>query len=97
MLDFSSIAKNAFYRFGRLGHRIIEANFNESDLSSDGGLMLLRQVDQRIELTHAAAAELDDARAPEPTTHTRDMLAQRMDALCGGMKTRMLGVANQAR
>jgi len=37
--------------FGRLGRRIIEANFEGGDISSDGGLMLLRQVDQRIGLT----------------------------------------------
>ncbi len=72
-------------QFGRLGRRIIEANFNGGDISSDGGLMLLRQVDRRIGLTRAAAAVLDDARAQERITHTlRDMLAQRVYALCAG-------------
>ena len=36
-------------QFGRLGHRVIEAGFDGGELSSDGGLMLLRRVDQQFE------------------------------------------------
>ena len=32
--------------FGRLGRRKIEANFEGGSISSDGGLMLLRQIDR---------------------------------------------------
>ncbi|AYH45960.1 transposase [Aromatoleum toluolicum] len=48
--------------FGRLGRRRIEANFEGGALSSDGGLMLLRQVDQRIGLSAAVAKALHDPR-----------------------------------
>ena len=41
--------------FGRLGRRVIEANFEGGALSSDGGLMLLRQVDRKISLSEAVA------------------------------------------
>ncbi|MBP6079544.1 MAG: transposase [Xanthomonadales bacterium] len=51
-------------QFGRLGRRVIEADFDGGDLSSDGGLMLLRQIDQRIGLSRAAAAAIGDARDP---------------------------------
>lgn len=34
--------------FGRQGRRWIEADFAGGAISSDGGLMLLRQVDRRI-------------------------------------------------
>jgi len=44
--------------FGRLGRRVIEADFSGGDLSSDGGMMLLKQADERIGLTRAAAAVL---------------------------------------
>lgn len=37
--------------FGRIGRCEIEANFEGGALSSDGGLMLVRQVDRRIGLT----------------------------------------------
>jgi len=55
--------------FGRLGRRVIEASFDGGDISSDGGLLLLRQVDERIGLTRAVAALLEEARDPERITH----------------------------
>ena len=71
--------------FGRLGRRVIEANFEGGDLSSDGGLLLLRRVDERIGLSRAAAAVLSDPRDPVRITHSlRDLLAQRIYGLCCG-------------
>lgn len=72
-------------QFGRLGRRVIEADFDGGDLSSDGGLMLLRQVDQRIGLSRAAAAAIGDARDPSRIEHRlHDLLAQRLYAMCCG-------------
>ncbi len=51
--------------FGCLGRRQIEANFEGGVLSSDGGLMLLRQVDQRIGLSKAVGMALHDPRHPD--------------------------------
>lgn len=71
--------------FGRLGRRRIEADFSGGDLSSDGGVMLLRQVDERIGLSCAAAAALPDPREPQRVEHgLREMLAQRIYGLCCG-------------
>ena len=71
--------------FGRLGRRVIEADFSGGDLSSDGGLMLLRRVDERIGLTRMAAAKLSDPRAPGRIRHSlRTLLAQRIYGLCCG-------------
>ena len=71
--------------FGRLGRCQIEANFEGGALSSDGGLLLLRQVDRRIGLTTAVAAALTDRRDQERITHElRDLVAQRLYALCCG-------------
>jgi hypothetical protein len=71
--------------FGRLGRRLIEADFEGGDISSDGGLLLLRQVDERIGLSRAAAAVLSDPRDPTRITHSlRDLLAQRIYGLCCG-------------
>ena len=71
--------------FGRFGRRVIEADFSGGDLSSDGGLLLLRQVDRHIGLTRAAAAALPDPRDPERIRHgLREMLAQRIYGLCCG-------------
>mgnify|MGYP004707413755 CR=1 FL=1 len=71
--------------FGRIGRRVIEANFDGGDLSSDGGLMLLSRVDERIGLTRAVAAVFSDARDPARIRHRlRDLLAQRLYGLCCG-------------
>ena len=71
--------------FGRLGRRVIEANFQGGAISSDGGVMLVRQVDRRIGLSAAVAAALNDPRAPERITHElRDLVAQRLYGLCCG-------------
>lgn len=71
--------------FGRLGRLAVEANFEGGALSSDGGLMLLRQVDRRIGLTKAVAEALHDPRNPGRITHElRDLVAQRLYGLCCG-------------
>jgi hypothetical protein len=70
---------------GRIGRRVIEANFEGGDIGSDGGLLLLRRVDERIGLSRAVAAVLSDPRDPARITHTlRDLLAQRLYGLCCG-------------
>ena len=71
--------------FGRQGRRRIEANFDGGAISSDGGLMLLRQVDRRIGLSAAIAAGLHDPRHPDFIKHElRDLIAQRLYGLCCG-------------
>lgn len=71
--------------FGRLGRRQIEANFEGGSISSDGGVMLLRQVDHRLGLSGSIARVLNDPRDPSRVTHSlRDLVAQRLYALCCG-------------
>ncbi len=71
--------------FGRLGRRQIEANFRGGAISSDGGVMLVRQVDRKIGLSAAVAAALFDPREPERIKHPlRDLVAQRLYGLCCG-------------
>lgn len=71
--------------FGRVGRRVIEAAFDGGDIVSDGGVLLLRQVDRRLGLTQAAAAVFNDPRRTASVKHgLREMLAQRIYALCCG-------------
>lgn len=71
--------------FGRIGRREVEADFTGGALSSDGGVMLVRQVDRKIGLSRAVAAALSDPRHPERITHPlRDLVAQRLYGLCCG-------------
>lgn len=64
---------------------MIEAKFDGDDISSAGGVLLLRRVDECIGLSRAAAAVLGDPHGPVRIKHTlRDILAQRIYGLCCG-------------
>jgi hypothetical protein len=71
--------------FGRLGRRVVEADFSGGDLSTEGGALLLRRMDARLGLSAAAARALGDARQPGKVRHDLvSMLAQRTYGLCLG-------------
>jgi hypothetical protein len=54
-------------------------------LSSDAGLLPVRQFDQRISLTQAFAAALDDPRDPDLTEHTfLEMVRSRIYGILAG-------------
>ena len=65
--------------------RRVEAGFSAGRVSSDGGALLLRQVDRRINLLGRLAACFEDGRDPERIEHTvRQMLSQRIYGLALG-------------
>jgi len=71
--------------FGRVGRRVVEAAFDGGDIVSDGGVLLLRRVDERLGLTRAAALALGDERRAASVQHDlRSLLAQRIYGLCLG-------------
>src|SRR5260221_8426863 len=68
-----------------LSGRKIEGNFEGGNVSSDGGLVLLRQVDRWIGLTKALAKRLPDKRDPDKIEHCLEsMLRQRIYGLALG-------------
>jgi hypothetical protein len=65
--------------------RKIEGNFEGGNVSSDGGLVLLRQVDRWIGLTKSLAKRLPDKRHPDKIEHSLEsMLRQRIYGLALG-------------
>jgi len=54
----------------------VKASFTDDDVSSDAGLMLSRQSDQRIGLTSAMAKVLPDARDPDQIEHPLSSLVR---------------------
>jgi hypothetical protein len=71
--------------FSSLGRKKIVADFAGGNLTSDAGLVLLREVDHRIGLVDALNAALHDPRDPDLTEHDqRTLLAQRLFALAAG-------------
>lgn len=71
--------------FGKVGRREVQAAFDGGDIVSDGGVMLVREVDRRLGLTKSAARAFTDNRRAASVQHSvRDMLAQRVYGLCCG-------------
>src|SRR5258708_16989534 len=68
-----------------LSGRKIEGHFKGGNVSSDGGLVLLRQVDRWIGLTKTLAQRLPDKRDPDKIEHSLEsMLRQRIYGLALG-------------
>ena len=73
------------FEFPSFDRRKIEASFQGGDVSSDGGVMLLREADRRLGLTRALDAALPDPRDPDLITHEQiDLLRQRIYGLALG-------------
>ncbi len=71
--------------FQSLGRREVIGRFDGGRITSDGGGLLLREVDQRIGLLDRLAACFTDHRNPESIEHSvRDLVAQRVYGLALG-------------
>ena len=66
--------------FGRLGRRVIEADFSGGDLSTEGGALLLRRMDARLGLSTAAARALGDDRQRGKVRVMAVAAAERLEA-----------------
>ncbi len=68
--------------FPSFKRRKIEAQFSGGAITSDGGVMLLRAVDQRVGLTERIAEKMHDFRGPNRVQHQLvDLLRQRVYGL----------------
>ena len=73
------------FEFPRVNRRVVEANFAGGDISSDGGVLLLRQVDHRLGLSAAVAAALCDPRRQASCDHdVHSLVRQRLYAIALG-------------
>ena len=70
---------------GRLGRKVIEAGFDGGDLSTDAGLLLLKQVDKRLGLIDQVASNLTDERVTGRCSYSiADLIRQRVFAIAQG-------------
>jgi hypothetical protein len=73
------------FRFAAHFSRRVEAGFTAGHVSNDGGALLLRQVERRINLLGRLAVCFGDGRNPELIAHTvEEMLSQRIYGLALG-------------
>ena len=71
--------------FSKLGRREVDVRFDGGAISSDGGLLILRQVERRLGLLEAVSGILPDPRSPLLVKHqTEQLLRQRVFGLCQG-------------
>lgn len=70
---------------GRKCGRNVELTFNGEEISSDGGLILINKIDDRLGLIESLANNVPDIRDPSKIKHTvRAILAQRIYAIISG-------------
>ncbi len=71
--------------FARLGSRVLHADFLGGQLTTDAGVLLIRQVEQRLGLFDAIDRAIPDPRTPEMIRHDqKTLLAQRITAIALG-------------
>ena len=81
MTDCNQLA----FEFPGFSGRRIEADFGGGNVSSDGGLLLLRQVDRWSGLIKNLAKVLPDSRDPDRITHSLEsLLRQRIYGIALG-------------
>ena len=71
--------------FSPLGRKKITASFTGGSITSDGGLLLLREIDKELGLTHSIAKCIKDKRNQSYVDHkAKDIIRQRVYALAAG-------------
>ena len=71
--------------FPRVNRRVVEAGFEGGEITSDGGVLLLRQADRLLGLSEAVATALTDSRRQASCDHAAlDLLRQRVYAIALG-------------
>ncbi len=73
------------FDFPALKRRKVQAEFSGGDITSDGGVLLLREIDRRLGLLEAVDAVIPDPRDPRYIEHSQlSLLRQRVYGLCLG-------------
>ena len=73
------------FQFSSLFRRTVEAQFSGGHITSDAGLLLLREVDRRLQLSTSLAKRLADDRQSGKVQHSlKAMLQQRLFAIAAG-------------
>jgi len=81
----STDCQQTSFQFQALGGRQVVADFTGGRLSSDGGVLLLRELDRGLGLTRQVAACFQDRRNPDLIAHTvPELVAQRIFGLALG-------------
>ena len=71
--------------FSSLNRKKVEANFTGGNISTDGGILLLRELDKKLQRTKQLSQVINDERPPAYVEHSIEhMLKQRVYAIAAG-------------
>ena len=71
--------------FSSLNRKKVEANFTGGNVSTDGGILLLRELDKKLQRTKQLSQVINDERHPAYVEHSIEhMLKQRVYAIAAG-------------
>ena len=84
-------------RFASLGRGKMAVDFQGGDLTSDGGLPLLREVDRKIGLVDALDAAIGDPRCPWLIEHDQRTLLARRSRVTARWRYRRTGLKHRPR
>ena len=71
------------FQFSSVKRQKVEADFTGGSVTSNGGLILLGEIERKLNLSKHVASLLPDHRDPEKITHTQEsMILQRLMGLC---------------
>lgn len=71
--------------FSPLGRKKVQADFSGGEITSDAGVLLLREIDKQLGLTQKVDKVIPDPRDPNRTTHDQlSLLRQRIYGVCLG-------------
>jgi len=80
-----TVCSRSGLEFPSCKNRKVQANFNGGNITSDGGVMLLKQADKLINMTDRIAAMIDDHRCKGKIDHSiKSMFRQRVYGLALG-------------
>lgn len=84
--------------FPRVNRRVVEAGFEGGEITSDDGVLLLRQADRLLGLSEAVAAALTDSRRQASCDHAAlDLLRQRAPQSTAALSPTVTITANSPR
>ena len=71
------------FHFSSVKRQKVEVDFGGGSVTSDGGLILLGEIERKLNLSEQVASILPDHRDPEKITHSQEsMVFQRLMGLC---------------
>lgn len=83
--EYDTFSQPSLFNLGNLGHKKVAVNFTLQKTSTDGGLLLLREIEKSIGIINRISGQLKDSRNQSYVQHSFDtLLRQRIMQIAAG-------------